>query len=75
MTGPKSRLVNANGIQHHVLEWGNPEARPLIMLQGIGLCAQVWNWTARRLSYDYRVQSIDKSSASTTWLWYAGRRG
>jgi len=29
------------------------------MLHGIGLCAQVWNWTARRLAKDYCVLSID----------------
>ncbi len=56
---PQSRFVTANGIQHHYLQWGDPEGQPLLMLHGIGLCAQVWNWTARQLAKDYCVLSID----------------
>ena len=56
---PRSSFVTANGIQHHVLQWGDPKGQPLLMLHGIGLCAQVWNWTARRLAKDYCVLSID----------------
>ena len=52
---PVSKFVEANGIRHHYLEWGDPANPPLVMMHGIGLCAQVWNANARDLSRDYRV--------------------
>lgn len=54
-----SGYVNANGIRQHFLEWGRPEAPPVVMLHGIGLCASVWSCTASRLARDYRVLSFD----------------
>jgi len=55
----ESKYVAANGINHHYLEWGNPETPPIVMLHGIGLCAQVWNKLARGLAQDYHVLSFD----------------
>ena len=52
---PVSKFVEANGIRHHYLEWGDPSGPPLVMMHGIGLCAQVWNANARDLARDYRV--------------------
>ena len=52
---PVSNFVEANGIRHHYLEWGDASSPPLVMMHGIGLCAQVWNANARDLSRDYRV--------------------
>ena len=52
---PVSKFVEANGIRHNYLEWGDPADPPLVMMHGIGLCAQVWNANARDLSRDYRV--------------------
>ena len=52
---PVSKFVEANGIRHHYLEWGDGDSPPLVMMHGIGLCAQVWNANARDLSADYRV--------------------
>ena len=52
---PVSNFVEANGIRHHFLEWGGASSPPLVMMHGIGLCAQVWNANARDLSRDYRV--------------------
>ena len=56
---PFSGYVDANGIRQHYLEWGSPDAPPVVMLHGIGLCASVWSCTAARLAQDYRVLSFD----------------
>ncbi len=56
---PVSKFVTANGVRLHYLEWGQPDAPAVLMLHGIGLCAEIWNWTARRLARDYRVLSFD----------------
>ena len=55
----ESKFVEANGINHHYLEWGNPETPPIVMLHGVGLCAQVWNKLARGLAQDYHVLAFD----------------
>ncbi|MFP6566961.1 MAG: alpha/beta hydrolase, partial [Dehalococcoidia bacterium] len=55
----ESKYVAANGINHHYLEWGDPETPPIVMLHGLGLCAQVWNKLARGLAQDYHVLSFD----------------
>lgn len=55
----ESKYVAANGINHHYLEWGNPETPPIVMLHGLGLCAQVWNKLARGLAQDYHVLVFD----------------
>ncbi len=52
---PESKYVEANGIRHHYLAWGDPTNPPLVMMHGIGLCAQVWNANARDLSRDFHV--------------------
>ena len=54
-----SKYVNANGVRLHFLEWGNPTRPTVLMLHGIGLCAQVWNWTAKRLAPNYQVLAFD----------------
>jgi pimeloyl-ACP methyl ester carboxylesterase len=56
---PESRYVEANGITHHYLAWGDSSNPPLVMVHGIGLCAQVWNSAARDLARDYYVMSLD----------------
>ena len=56
---PSSKFVKANGVEHHYLEWGASDGAPLILLHGIGLCAQVWSRTGRELSEDYHVLAFD----------------
>lgn len=56
---PESRFVQANGMRNHYLAWGDSSNPPLVMVHGIGLCAQVWNSAARDLAKDYYVMSLD----------------
>ncbi|MFQ6028067.1 MAG: alpha/beta fold hydrolase [Dehalococcoidia bacterium] len=56
---PKSKFIEANGINHHYLDWGSPEKPPVVMTHGIGLCAHIWNHAARDLTRDYHVMSLD----------------
>ncbi len=61
-----SRYVRANGIRHHYLEWGPPDAPPLLMLHATGLCAQPWKPIARRLAHKYRVLAFDQRGHGDT---------
>ena len=57
---PISRFVKTNDINHHYLDWGNPDKPPLLMLHGTSHCAQVWNHLAKALSGEYHVMCFDQ---------------
>ena len=61
-----SGYVRANGIRHHYLEWGQPDAPPLLMLHATGLCAWPWKPIARRLAEYYRVLAFDQRGHGDT---------
>lgn len=61
-----SRYVQANGIRHHYLEWGNPNAPSLLMLHATGLCAWPWKPIARQLARTYRVLAFDQRGHGDT---------
>ncbi|MBO56109.1 MAG: alpha/beta hydrolase, partial [Dehalococcoidia bacterium] len=56
---PVSKYIVANGLRQHYLDWGNSEAQTVLMTHGIGLCAQIWNNTAKELSKEFHVISLD----------------
>lgn len=57
---PQSKYVEANGINHHYLDWGNPSGRPLLMLHATGLCASPWLPIARELAKEFHVMAFDQ---------------
>lgn len=61
-----SRYIHANGIRHHYLEWGRPDAPPLLMLHATGLCAWPWKPIARRLAQRHRVLAFDQRGHGDT---------
>ena len=61
-----SRFIHANGIRHHFLEWGDPDAPPLLMLHATGLCAWPWKPIARRLARSWRVLAFDQRGHGDT---------
>jgi pimeloyl-ACP methyl ester carboxylesterase len=63
---PQSRYVKANGINHHYLDWGNPESPPLLMLHATGLCAHAWKPVARELAPHFHVMAFDQRGHGDT---------
>jgi pimeloyl-ACP methyl ester carboxylesterase len=61
-----SRYVQANGINHHYLEWGEPENPPLMMFHATGLCAWPWKPIARQLAQQYRMLVFDQRGHGDT---------
>src|SRR5690606_7834786 len=55
----KSRFVQANGLRHHLLEYGPKDATPVLILPGITSPAPTWEFVARELADDYRVFTAD----------------
>ena len=56
---PESRFVETDGVNHHYLEWGDPEKPNILMFHAVGMCAAIWNNAARDLAEDYHVCSFD----------------
>jgi pimeloyl-ACP methyl ester carboxylesterase len=54
------RSVKVNGLNLHYLEWGAPDASPLILLHGITGHARTWDRLAPELSPRFRVLALDQ---------------
>ena len=61
-----SKFVEANGIRHHYLEWGDASKPALLMLHATGLCAWPWKPVDRELAQDYRVLAFDQRGHGDT---------
>ena len=62
----RSHQIEANGIRHHYLEWGDSDAPPLLLLHATGLCAWPWKPIARALAREYRVLAFDQRGHGDT---------
>ncbi|HET9314241.1 MAG TPA: alpha/beta hydrolase [Vicinamibacteria bacterium] len=58
--GHRERMVSANGLRFHCVEWGDPQARPIVLLHGITGHARTWDRLAHDLAHAYRVIAIDQ---------------
>lgn len=56
---PESKFVETKGVNHHYLEWGNPTKPKVLMFHAVGMCSQIWSYTAKDLAKDYHVYSFD----------------
>ena len=56
---PESKFVETNGVNHHYLEWGNPDNPKVLMFHAVGMCSQIWSFAAKDLAKDYHVYSFD----------------
>ena len=63
---PKSKTVNANGINIHYLDWGTEGNPPLVMLHGLRGHANVWADVAESLCGEYHVYSMDQRGRGDT---------
>ena len=53
-------FVTVNGLRIHYVDWGNPEARPLILLHGLRSFAHNWDAVAEAFRNDYHVLALDQ---------------
>jgi esterase len=67
-SSPRSSRVKANGINIHYLEWGDPKARPVVLLHGLRGHGHSWDDFSRPLSEQYRVLALDqRGRGETDW--------
>ena len=56
---PESKFVETDGVNHHYLEWGNPDNPKVLMFHAVGMCSQIWSFAAKDLAKNYHVFSFD----------------
>jgi pimeloyl-ACP methyl ester carboxylesterase len=57
--GPTSRSYFSQRLRLHYVDWGNPEAPPLILLHGGQDHCRNWDWVAERLRPDWHIIAPD----------------
>jgi pimeloyl-ACP methyl ester carboxylesterase len=59
MPGPTSHSYFSQRLRLHFLDWGNPDAPPLLLIHGNRDHAHNWDWAAARLQDRYHVIAPD----------------
>src|SRR5689334_5779155 len=59
MPGPTSRHFVSQRLRLHYVDWGNPEAPPLLLLHGGRDHCRSWDWAAMQLRHNWHVIAPD----------------
>jgi len=57
--GPTSQRYYSQGLRLHYVDWGNPEAPPLLLVHGGNDHCRSWDWVAQRLCDRFHVMAVD----------------
>jgi pimeloyl-ACP methyl ester carboxylesterase len=57
--GPTSRIFFSQRLRLHYVDWGNPDAPPLLLLHGGRDHCRNWDWVAARLRRDWHIIAPD----------------
>jgi pimeloyl-ACP methyl ester carboxylesterase len=67
-SGPTSRHFISQRMRLHYVDWGNPDAPPLILLHGGRDHCRNWDWVARHFCRDYHVICPDlRGHGDSAW--------
>jgi len=65
---PTSKALTVNGLHTHYLEWGKPDAPPVVCVHGYTSSAQSFNALARHLQDRYRIVAPDvRGHGESAW--------
>jgi len=65
---PESKTLTVNGLSLHYLEWGKPEAPPIVCVHGYTSSAEAFNAPARHLQDRYRILALDvRGHGESAW--------
>jgi len=67
-SGPASRIFFSQRTRLHYVDWGNPDAPPLILLHGGRDHCRNWDWVAQALRDEYHVIAPDlRGHGDSAW--------
>lgn len=68
-SGPTSHYYFSQRLRLHYVDWGNPEAPPLLLVHGGRDHCRNWDWVARELRKDYHVIAPDlRGHGDSEWI-------
>lgn len=66
--GPTSHAFISQRLRLHYVEWGAPDAPPIVLVHGGRDHCRSWDWTARELARDWRVIAPDlRGHGDSAW--------
>jgi len=75
MSQTQDRFVTANGLSLHYLDWGNPNAPPMLLLHGLCGNAHYWDFFAPSMKDDYHILALDqRGHGDNSWAQSYGPR-
>ena len=67
--GPTSHYYRSQRLRLHYVDWGNPEAPPLLLIHGGHDHCRNWDWVAGRLADGYHVIAPDlRGHGDSQWI-------
>ena len=67
-SGPTSRAFFSQRLRLHYVDWGNPDAPPLLLMHGGRDHCRNWDWVAQALCKDYHVIAPDlRGHGDSAW--------
>jgi pimeloyl-ACP methyl ester carboxylesterase len=57
---PEDKFIQIDNLSLHYLDWGNPDAVPIVLLHGLCGNAHYWDLFAGKVARDYHLLAIDQ---------------
>ena len=69
MEGPTSHIYFSQRLRLHYVDWGNPDAPPLLLIHGGRDHCRNWDWVAQALKDDYHIIAPDlRGHGDSAWM-------
>jgi pimeloyl-ACP methyl ester carboxylesterase len=69
MPGPASHTYFSQRLRLHYVDWGNPEAPPMLLVHGGRDHCRNWDWVAQAFAEDYHVIAPDlRGHGDSQWM-------
>ncbi len=69
LVGPTSHIYYSQRLRLHYVDWGNPEAAPLLLVHGGRDHCRNWDWVAETLRHDYHIIAPDlRGHGDSQWM-------
>ena len=69
MDGPTSHIYFSQRLRLHYVDWGNPDAPPLLLIHGGRDHCRNWDWVAEALRDDYHIIAPDlRGHGHSQWM-------
>lgn len=65
---PRDHTIEARGLRFHYVEWGEPDAPPIVILHGLSSMCRIWDTFARDFQDRYHLICLDqRGHGETSW--------